>query len=530
MAWRRRSARCSAPPWRPPSGRSNLRRGVSQVFLNLARRNQALLHRQLTLLDAMQRQAREPEALDDLFQLDHLTTRMRRHAEGLIILSGAAPGRAWRKPVPVLDVVRAAVAEVEDYTRVNVLPLPEAHISGTAVADVIHLIAELIENATIYSPPQTKVQIRGDSVANGFVVEIEDRGLGLTPEEYQAVNDRLANPPEFDLADSDRLGLFVVSRLANRNGVSVVLRSSPYGGTTAIALIPKSLMVDGTEPVTDAGPGSPAGADVPRARHGGGAPYQPPALAAGPVGDRRAEGSPSFAPSGTRSPDSVPSLTVVPNISDTGPIDTSALRGARGPRDAGDAENGSGGRPPATPGRTPPSKGTHRGLPRRVRQANMAPQLRETTGPLGAPTPPAETEWPVSADAKSSVRTGDPDPSERSPDDARAMFSAFQQGGRRGRMEAEQDAAAGGPGIDEAQDKGGTGNAPAGLDIYAGSENQDRTNARLSRGDDENPVPDGESENAGRATTRPGERDQKHDLRNHSEGYVHQTNGEKGDE
>ncbi|WP_230985613.1 sensor histidine kinase [Microbispora oryzae] len=224
-------------------GQARLQRGVGQVFLNLARRSQTLLHRQRTQLHNMQRHATEPDVLEELFRLDHLTTRMRRHAEGLIILSGAAPGRAWRRPVPMYDVVRGAAAEVEDYVRVNVMPMEEHGLDGSAVADVIHLIAELIENATIFSPPHTSVSVRGELVGTGFVVEIEDRGLGMTAERLAELNERLANPPEFDIADTDRMGLFVVARLAARRDVKVTLRPSPYGGTTAIVLIPSTLMV-----------------------------------------------------------------------------------------------------------------------------------------------------------------------------------------------------------------------------------------------------------------------------------------------
>mgnify|MGYP002620864004 CR=1 FL=1 len=170
-------------------GQAELRRGVSQVFRNLARRNQSLLHRQLTQLDAMQRKTTDPKTLQDLFRLDHLTTRMRRQAEGLIILSGAPAGRAWRKPVPILDVVRGAVAEVEDYTRVVLTPMPDAALIGSAVTDVIHLLAELIENATVFSPPHTQVQVRAELVGRGIAIEIEDRGLGLGDAERQLAGD-----------------------------------------------------------------------------------------------------------------------------------------------------------------------------------------------------------------------------------------------------------------------------------------------------------------------------------------------------
>ncbi|GIH28816.1 hypothetical protein Aph01nite_71260 [Acrocarpospora phusangensis] len=224
------------------AGQVRLRKGVGLVFLNLARRSQSLLHKQLTQLDTMERREEDPEALEDLFRLDHLTTRMRRHAENLIILSDAVPGRGWRKPVPILDVVRGALAEVEDYGRVNVLPMPSVSLSGAAVADVTHLVAELLENATIFSPPYTKVYVRAEPGRGGVIVEVEDRGLGMNAAEFAAMNERLAGPMEFDLANSDRLGLFVVGRLAHRNDITVTLRPSPYGGTTALVVIPEELI------------------------------------------------------------------------------------------------------------------------------------------------------------------------------------------------------------------------------------------------------------------------------------------------
>ncbi|MFF4369981.1 nitrate- and nitrite sensing domain-containing protein [Streptomyces sp. NPDC001594] len=223
---------------------AELRRGVSEVFVNLARRNQVLLHRQLTLLDTMERRTEDTEELADLFRLDHMTTRMRRHAEGLVILSGAAPSRQWRKPVQLMDVVRAAVAEVEDYERIEVRRLPRIGIEGPAVADVTHLVAELLENATVFSPPHTAVQVHGERVANGFTLEIHDRGLGMNPEALLDANLRLAETPEFELSDTDRLGLFVVSRLARRHAIKVALQPSPYGGTTAVVFLPADLLTD----------------------------------------------------------------------------------------------------------------------------------------------------------------------------------------------------------------------------------------------------------------------------------------------
>ncbi|TPQ16724.1 nitrate- and nitrite sensing domain-containing protein [Streptomyces sporangiiformans] len=222
--------------------RAELASGISGVFVNLARRSQVLVHRQLNLLDSMERRSEDPNELGDLFRLDHLTTRMRRHAESLIILSGAAPGRAWRMPVSLTNVVRAAVSEVEDYARVEVRQLPETAVVGAAVADLTHLLAEIVENAAQFSPPHTKVRITGEPVGNGYVVEIEDRGLGMGKETLSEANRRIERSEALDLFDSDRLGLFVVSRLAARHDIKVHLRTSPYGGTTAVVLLPTALL------------------------------------------------------------------------------------------------------------------------------------------------------------------------------------------------------------------------------------------------------------------------------------------------
>jgi signal transduction histidine kinase len=233
---------------------ARVRQGVNDMFRNLARRNQSLLQRQLSVLDSMERRATDPDVLEDLFKMDHLTTRMRRHAEGLIILSGAAPGRSWSAPVKLIDVMRGAVAEVEDYARVAVTTQSRAALSGSAVADVIHLLAELIENATTLSPPFTQVRVNGEVVANGFAIEIEDRGLGMMPQRFQELNERLATPPDINPANTEQLGLFVVGQLARRHGITVTLRPSPYGGTSAVALVPRQLLVDeGPAAITSGG-------------------------------------------------------------------------------------------------------------------------------------------------------------------------------------------------------------------------------------------------------------------------------------
>jgi signal transduction histidine kinase len=221
---------------------ANVRRGLNEVFLNIARRSQTLLHRQLALLDRMERRQADPQELEDLYNVDHLATRMRRHAEDLVILAGATPGRGWRNPVPVVDVVRGAISEVEDYKRIDVSNVEAASVIGRAVGDVIHLLAELLENAASFSPPHTRVHVAGQVVPNGYAVEIEDRGLGMSADALDDANRRLLEPPDFDPGDSARLGLFVVAQLAGRHGIRVQLRSSPYGGVTAVALIPGDLI------------------------------------------------------------------------------------------------------------------------------------------------------------------------------------------------------------------------------------------------------------------------------------------------
>ncbi|MEV0181088.1 nitrate- and nitrite sensing domain-containing protein [Streptomyces sp. NPDC050625] len=270
---------------------ATLRRGLFAVLLNIARRNQALVHRQLKLVDTLERRTEDPDILRQLFRIDHLTTRMRRHAESLIILSGAVPGRRWRRPVPVADVVSAAVGEIEDYTRVVVPPMAEVGVAADAVADVVHLIAELLENATVFSPPHTQVTLRTGRASGGFVLELDDRGLGLDPDQLADAHRTLTDPDAFDPTRHDRLGLYVVGRLAARHGIQVTLRDSPYGGTTAVVLLPSTLLAE-LEP--EAGDGS-AEPDTPvrslPSRRGPGAPGRAEASVSGraPVKDLWAE-------------------------------------------------------------------------------------------------------------------------------------------------------------------------------------------------------------------------------------------------
>ena len=225
-----------------------LRRSIRDMFINLARRSQNLIDRQLELLDDLERNETNSETLEHLFRLDHLATRMRRNAEDLIVLSGTEPGRQWVEPMTVTDVARAAAAEVEEYQRVEFLPMIDVDVAGHVAVDVIHLLAELIENATAFSPPTTKVQVAGQAVPHGYVIEIEDRGLGMSDEELIQANERLANPPEIDFALSRVLGLYVVGQLSQRHGIKVQLRHSWYGGVTALTLLPHGLLVWPKEP------------------------------------------------------------------------------------------------------------------------------------------------------------------------------------------------------------------------------------------------------------------------------------------
>ncbi|TXS46642.1 HAMP domain-containing protein [Streptomyces sp. uw30] len=225
---------------------ADTRRGFQKIILGIARQSQNLVNLQLTKLDALERAHQDPEVLKGLYELDSTASQLRRYEENLVIISGERPGRTWSEPVALIDILRSAVGEVAEYRRVEVHTEEEVHLAPPAVADVIHLLAELIENATLYSPAPAPVGVRAAMVAKGLAVEVEDRGLGMSEEEYAAFNAQLAEPPQFDvvaLADDLRLGMFVIGRLARRHGIAVTLRSSPYGGTTAIVLIPHDVVV-----------------------------------------------------------------------------------------------------------------------------------------------------------------------------------------------------------------------------------------------------------------------------------------------
>ncbi|MFJ3596571.1 nitrate- and nitrite sensing domain-containing protein [Streptomyces sp. NPDC090126] len=217
-----------------------LRGNVNAIFTNLSRRNQSLIEGQLTLITDLENNEADPDQLESLFKLDHLATRMRRNGENLLVLAGEEPGRRWDQPVPLVDVLRAASSEVESYERIELSGVPEAEIHGRAVTDLVHLLAELLENATTFSSPQTKVKVTATRLPDGRVmIEIHDKGIGLTAEDFADINHKLANPPTVDAAVSQRMGLFVVGRLADRHGIRVQLRpSGEQAGTTSLIMLP----------------------------------------------------------------------------------------------------------------------------------------------------------------------------------------------------------------------------------------------------------------------------------------------------
>jgi HAMP domain-containing protein len=461
-----------------------LRRSVGDMFLNLARRSQSLIDRQLELMDDLEREETDPDTLENLFRLDHLATRMRRNSEDLIVLSGEAPPRRWSQPMPLLEVVRAAVAEVEDYNRVELLPIDESvSLAGQAVSDVVHLLAELVENATSFSPPGTKVQVAGQAISSGYVIEIEDRGLGMSDDELVEANHRLADPPVVDFALSRMLGLYVVARLAQRYNIKVQLRHSWYGGITALVLLPPSVTVQApvpealpaahngghqwpelappTRPSSDgaggrvaAPPVTPAAAreagdgqsgeqhlpifeaarsdwfdepdlhqdHLPLRRHGA----EQETTAAEPA---RWDGAAAAEPSSTATaePQQQPPPPIVaeprtppPAPSPVPPPVARHLRAEDRPS-----------MPAASP---PPAPVTRSGLPRRVPRANLAPGMvamqaeQEPSAPVDLDRPPA-THLPPTARA-------------RSPEEVRSMLSSYRSGVERGRVQADPDPAA----------------------------------------------------------------------------------------
>ncbi|MGW7437962.1 nitrate- and nitrite sensing domain-containing protein [Streptomyces sp. NPDC054849] len=255
-----------------------LRGNVNAMFTNLSRRSQGLIQRQLSLISELESREADPDQLSSLFKLDHLATRMRRNGENLLVLAGEEPGRRWTRPVPLVDVLRAAASEVEQYERVELSSVPGTDVAGRVVNDLVHVLAELLENATSFSSPQTKVKVTGHALPDGRVlVEIHDTGIGLSPEDLAAINERLASPPTVDVSVSRRMGLFVVGRLSLRHGIRIQLRPSDSGGTTALVMLPVDVAQGGKKPPMpgQGGQGGPGGPQGPQGAVPG-APARPP--------------------------------------------------------------------------------------------------------------------------------------------------------------------------------------------------------------------------------------------------------------
>jgi signal transduction histidine kinase len=216
-----------------------LRGNVNAMFVNLSRRSQSLVERQLRLIDDLEQGEQDAERLSSLFQMDHLATRMRRNSENLLVLAGHEEARRWNQPVALVDVLRAALSEIEHYERVTLNVQPGIAVRGQAVSDVVHLTAELVENATSFSAAEMPVTIAGHLLSSGGVLlEITDQGVGMGSEEMAHANWRLDNPPAVDVAVSRRMGLFVVARLAAKHGIRVRLRPAAPGGLTALVWLP----------------------------------------------------------------------------------------------------------------------------------------------------------------------------------------------------------------------------------------------------------------------------------------------------
>ncbi|MGW2861383.1 nitrate- and nitrite sensing domain-containing protein [Streptomyces sp. NPDC001205] len=289
-----------------------LRGNVNAMFTNLSRRSQGLIQRQLSLISELESREADPDQLSSLFKLDHLATRMRRNGENLLVLAGEEPGRRWTRPVPLVDVLRAAASEVEQYERIELAAVPATEVAGRVVNDLVHLLAELLENATSFSSPQTKVRVTGHALPDGRVlVEIHDTGIGLSPEDLAAINERLASPPTVDVSVSRRMGLFVVGRLSLRHGIRIQLRPSDSGGTTALVMLPVDVAQGGKKM-----PGKPGAGQQPQAPAGqggrpglAGGPPSRAGLAAGPLsggpgapGGRLAAGAPRGQVAGGQGP------------------------------------------------------------------------------------------------------------------------------------------------------------------------------------------------------------------------------------
>jgi hypothetical protein len=381
-------------------GRSDQR---VEIFMNLARRMQSLVHREIEMLDSLEAQVEDPDLLKGLFTVDHLATRMRRQSESLAVLGGSVSRRQWTRHVTMHEVLRAAVAEVEQYSRVKIVPPVEGLVRGPAVADIIHLIAELVENATKFSAPRTQTLLRAQQVTAGIAIEIEDRGLGLLATDQQRMNALLAEPGRIDLEEllrDGRIGLYVVSTLSHRHEIRVQLQGNIYGGTSAIVVLPWALLNEGAErEIGQAGGGSRSSGPMHAGEPASALEARPGAEPVRPAAEPARRGAePARHSADTPAPPAWPGAEPARHGADPGRHSTDW--GADPTRElvtaGGTPANGmtasAGGMPPNGPaasrGEQPSSDGRPP-LPRRQAQASLASQLRDRPGGNGPGNGPA---------------------------------------------------------------------------------------------------------------------------------------------
>ncbi len=420
-----------------------LRSSFNAMFVNLSRRSQSLIERLARTIDSLEQNEEDPDRLSSLFSMDHLVTRMRRNSENLLLLAGHDSARKWSEPVSLADVVRAATSEIEQYARVTLSVQSGVAISGQAVSDVVRLLAEIIENATIFSPKDTQVRVAAQELTSGGVlIEVSDSGVGVSAPRLAEMNSRLVDPPAIDVSVSRHMGLFAVARLAERHGVRVRLRAGSPQGLTALVWLPDTLTERGPRPY-------------------GGWP-QPPAAVQADFQARRTGGrhslavrsSPDSQPNGRPDASSASTYAGTSTYAATSPRETGPAVGAaasdwfrsRRLAAAGSAGNGSspprpgpqadGGSPSIAGGWAEgrhaaqviadPVRGddTVAGLPMRVPRANLIPG----SAGGGRPADRGETSRPANGPKAQTPAAARP---QRSPEMARSRLSGFQRGARR---------------------------------------------------------------------------------------------------
>jgi len=412
-----------------------LRSSFNAMFVNLSRRSQALIERLARTIDSLEQNEQDPDRLSYLFVMDHLVTRMRRNSENLLLLAGHDSARRWSEPVSLADVIRAATSEIEQYARVALSVQPGIWISGQAVSDIVRLLAEIIENATTFSPKDTQVRVSAYGLTSGVaLIEVSDSGLGLSAARLTEFNSRLTNPPVIDVSVSRHMGLFAVARLAERHGVRVQIRAGSPQGLTALVWLPDSLTE--RETGTHGGWSQPraAQADFPARRPAGRHSMAVRSASDGRSADDRPDAVAASTPMAASAPE-VQAAALVASEWFRSPRSAATPTGGGGDGAAGAASQTGGGRPAGTyawaEGRhaaqiiaDPVRGGEVGGLPVRVPQANLIPGSagRGRQADIGVTSRPADDH---------EARTPPASRPQRSPEMARRRLSGFQHGTRR---------------------------------------------------------------------------------------------------